>query len=493
MKKFLKDINYFVFEIWVILRTASTYMAFILITMLVQDKLCTNEYGKPWDYCQRIGQLTNHQSTSADEIERNHILADSAKFNNYKSLAESIPVVIWSLFLGSFLDNYIGGTRLILLIGIVGDLISAFTLAINIYFFHWSTYLILIFFSLYWFTGGLGALITASYRSIVITTNEQFRPLKFIFFGISMTIGQATGTYLAGQLMFLRKNPDPNEPQLRTYYYVIIAVFAFNFIALILVFLLPHSNIPTSKIEEEEKEKVNQQNEDDNVPSNTKEEIKSKHFLKVFFDLDHFYKTYQCFVKPRENNIRIQIFVYFAVIFLLITNQFGSSTVQFQFAERVYSWSNQTYTEYSSMLNIIQTILLLGLTSILIRYLKASDETMILLSILCGFVQLFTIGTILKPYSFFVGQSLGSLLAYSYLGIRNKISKIVPANEIGKIFSIGTTFEASLPFFASIIYTSLFSASIEHFPGLTYQFGAFLMVISLSLTVFVELYCNKNE
>ena len=84
MKKFLKDINYFVFEIWVILRTASTYMAFILITMLVQDKLCTNEYGKPWDYCQRIEQLTNHQSTSADEIERNHILADSAKFNNYK-------------------------------------------------------------------------------------------------------------------------------------------------------------------------------------------------------------------------------------------------------------------------------------------------------------------------------------------------------------------------------------------------------------------------
>jgi len=72
------------------------------------------------------------------------------------------------------------------------------------------------------------------------------------------------------------------------------------------------------------------------------------------------------------------------------------------------------------------------------------------------------------------------------------MSKIVPGDEVGKIFSIIATLEAGIPIFASPSYANLFAVSISDYPGLIYQFSAIVMTISMAVTVFEELKFKPN-
>ena len=70
--------------------------------------------------------------------------AKSHTFNNpqifypYRNFIEFIPMIIWSLFAGSFLDKIAGSTRILLIIGIVGDAVVCVLAGLNVYFFDWS-------------------------------------------------------------------------------------------------------------------------------------------------------------------------------------------------------------------------------------------------------------------------------------------------------------------------------------------------------------------
>lgn len=65
---------------------------------------------------------------------------------------------------------------------------------------------------------------------------------------------------------------------------------------------------------------------------------KNKGLFKTLFDLDNVKQTVNCFIKPRNHNIRLQIYLLFAVLFtqVLVTN--GIKNILLQFAQKVYEW-----------------------------------------------------------------------------------------------------------------------------------------------------------
>lgn len=88
---------------------------------------------------------------------------------------------------------------------------------------------------------------------------------------------------------------------------------------------------------------------------------------------------------------------------------------------------------------------------------------------------------------------IGSLSGFTVVAARTKISKIVSAEEVGKIFSLSTTMEAIVPMIGSLIYTNIFSVTISFYPGAIYQFSAFIVILSLIVIVFDEYYCPINS
>lgn len=49
--------------------------------------------------------------------------------------------------------------------------------------------------------------------------------------------------------------------------------------------------------------------------------------------------------------------------------------------------------------------------------------------------------------------------------------------------------DALIPIIGSLIYTNIFSLSISTYPGLIYQFSAFVILLSLVVIVFERIYC----
>ena len=58
----------------------------------------------------------------------------------FRSALESFPMFIWSLFVGSFLDNYTGATNILLLLNILGNSFTLIIYLINMYFYESSKY-----------------------------------------------------------------------------------------------------------------------------------------------------------------------------------------------------------------------------------------------------------------------------------------------------------------------------------------------------------------
>jgi len=98
------------------------------ISQLIQDKLCRFKYSQNSEYCTEINsQSTDH---SNDPI-KSQILTDLGYISFYKMMLTTIPCVIWSLFIGSWSDNYIHGRKILMCFGCIGAVFESIALIIN--------------------------------------------------------------------------------------------------------------------------------------------------------------------------------------------------------------------------------------------------------------------------------------------------------------------------------------------------------------------------
>ena len=77
----LKEQNYFLLEMIVILKYVAFYAPSIATNMLVQDKICLVNYNQSFHFCQSIQK---HMETTVDDKIKNQILTEASRFANYK-------------------------------------------------------------------------------------------------------------------------------------------------------------------------------------------------------------------------------------------------------------------------------------------------------------------------------------------------------------------------------------------------------------------------
>jgi hypothetical protein len=100
----------------------------ISISQLTQDKLCRFKYQKDAEYCLKIN---SEDSKHEDEYTKSLILTDVSYLSLYRMMLTTIPCVIWSLFIGSWSDNYIHGRKILMCCGCIGAVLESILLIIN--------------------------------------------------------------------------------------------------------------------------------------------------------------------------------------------------------------------------------------------------------------------------------------------------------------------------------------------------------------------------
>ena len=79
------------------------------------------------------------------------------------------------------------------------------------------------------------------------------------------------------------------------------------------------------------------------------------------------------------------------------------------------------------------------------------------------------------------------------IGIRSYLSKIIAKDELGKIFSLISAIDGSIPLLGSVFFTTIFTQTLDNFPGAVFDASAGLLLIPLFMLIFIDIFCRRKS
>ena len=132
IKLFFRFISLLKVEVLMFVLTFSFYFKRTPLEVLIQDKLCRNDYNLSQEFCYRLPYLTKIDS---DYEMKDKILSEAVKYKMYQSIINNLPTFLWPLFMGAWIDNYRAARKIILIIGAVTHCMEAVINFFNCYYF----------------------------------------------------------------------------------------------------------------------------------------------------------------------------------------------------------------------------------------------------------------------------------------------------------------------------------------------------------------------
>lgn len=174
-------------EPFIFLFVSSSSISDITATQLIQDKICLLKYNRSAEYC---AQISDEKSVSDADSDKTKILADLAQYIIYRTIIGSLPSILFSIFIGSWIDKYIHGRKILLCFGCLGYTAQYAILLLNAIKLDLNVYYILIAYIPSALTGSWVCVWLAAYSYISNNSQEKYRIIKFALFEISIFMGK---------------------------------------------------------------------------------------------------------------------------------------------------------------------------------------------------------------------------------------------------------------------------------------------------------------
>ncbi|XP_075585866.1 uncharacterized protein LOC124498504 [Dermatophagoides farinae] len=439
----LRRNNFFLFDVYIVVFLFSFGVQLLTINYLVQDKICRIRYNQSKFFCQHI----HEDIFDGDEkITKDQILSSAALYNNYNNIIQAIPMFIWSLFFGSFLDRHTGATRMIFAwMNIIGVFTAAFYL-INIFNFSIDPYYLLLAGIHTYLTGGMATFLTVTH-----------------LIGIDRKVTDPI-------------NSSENDEDLDA----------------TIVDEIDKSN-PVLSGDQKSYSSIT----DTNIESTTTVKKSSlcqnvKYACCSFFDIENVRQTIRCLTKPRMNQIREQIILLILLLFLQFVNYLGLDSMFLQFSQKVYRFDSKTYANVTAFSKIMPNITLFISSHVLVKCLKWKEGTIFAITFTAALISQILIGTFTNRAVYLAALIIGSIGGLSSIVMKTEIARLIPKDEVGKIFSLISTLESLAPFLGTLIFSTIFSASVSTYPTLIYHAAAALTLVCLILALFQDLYFHNQ-
>ena len=113
--------------------------------------------------------------------------------------------------------------------------------------------------------------------------------------------------------------------------------------------------------------------------------------------------------------------------------------------------------------------------------LKLHDTTIGIIGSLSGFACNIVRTFASHPWMFYLSTGIGLISYGPSIIIRSFISKIIPSDELGSVFSMLASLEACVPLMTAPIFTMVYEKTINYFP-------AAILLISAIMFVFIMIH-----
>ncbi|XP_014223806.1 solute carrier family 46 member 3-like [Trichogramma pretiosum] len=215
--------------------------------------------------------------------------------------------------------------------------------------------------------------------------------------------------------------------------------------------------------------------------------------VRDFFALRHVKETFRVVFKEGPRNRRKRVMVLMIIVMVLIGPMYGEMSVMYLFTRYRFNWNEvqfSFFSTYSMVTSLIGTLFMVGFFS---HVLKMDDAMIGVLSciskILAGFVYAFATTDML----IYIAPLVEIISGTSFIVMRSITSKLVPPEELGKVNSLFGVCEAIVPLVYGPMYSSIYAATFDNFPGTFFLVGGGLTIPGVMAFLWLYIESKKDE
>ncbi|XP_040571251.1 LOW QUALITY PROTEIN: probable peptidoglycan muropeptide transporter SLC46 [Lepeophtheirus salmonis] len=418
----------------------------------------------------------NHSLTICDDIyQHEEIQTEVQKYVSqlqaYNFFLQGLPAVIYSLFAGPWSD--INGRKAIIVLSCFGYVFNNVIYLLNTVFFFELKAEYLLFECLQDFTGGYVAFFFACHSYITDITDDSSRTKRMAFLDGIFPIGFLMGLGLSG---IIKKKLG------FTYCFSLAIVTSWSSI-LYTIFFIKERNSSEDQVD----------NTDDNSTTQSANNKVKKEPIWKMFKIQHFQAGVKSTLKRREHDLKKYLLFLILIFMLELFLYGGKGSVMFLYLRKRFKWTEIDFSQFMIVFGIQGLVSQYFVIPFLSHKLKWRDGTIILIAvggnIIAGFMFAFANVSWLVYVAgivSFLGAAISTLL-------RSLISKCIESDEIGKVFSVIASGQAVIFMIASPIYSLVYKATLDFFPGLVFLVTSCLYSIVGFLAIYLYFGLKKVE
>ncbi|XP_061720375.1 probable peptidoglycan muropeptide transporter SLC46 [Cydia pomonella] len=194
----------------------------------------------------------------------------------------------------------------------------------------------------------------------------------------------------------------------------------------------------------------------------------------------------ECF-KRRPNHGRAKIFLLTLANTLTIFILYGASSLDYLYTREKLHWAMKQYTLFTAANTLIAFLgSILGIYMFQ-RVLGLGDVPLAIVSFISAVADCLLKTFAVTTWHMYL-TSVSFIRVISAPLIRSFLSKMVPLEDIAKVFALLCTMESVCPIIAPLIYNTLYNFTIHDFPGAFYLLSACINAVCVVMLGFVLYY-----
>ncbi|XP_023349851.1 proton-coupled folate transporter [Eurytemora carolleeae] len=450
----------------------------VIRSNLIIQKLCQSKLNYTEEICDDLGSQNNTQI--AEEVRLNVTEYETL----YGGLA-FLPRILYGLMAGTWSDR--NGRKKLIGLPLLGQLLATLTYLLNYFFISqlpWQTlYLELLNDS----CGTYVAIYIGLYSYITDITEEDAMSFRLgILDGADYT-STAVGTLISGPI-FLYGG-----------YY---AVFGSGMLSCVLgiIYLtfgvkeslnIGHGvNVETELQGSEVHRNYGSQTISPIQEENMKPLDRPVYITSILYIFESLKTVLKSRKYPRKTILFLGIFNFACYIF---TYNGTEGTHRYAYARMKYGWSEQEFTRYLFNYRIGYMVALWVVSPILSRILNIPDPVISIMAC-CSSIIGFILPAVTQSSTWFtVGSFICMFSPLTTIMTRAVLSKTVPGDEIGRIFSVLSLFSAISGSLVESVFQSVFGATADTFPGAYLLLLAGLLGLTIPVNLMILLFFRRME
>lgn len=454
------------------------------------DKVC--KVGSTWfgDGSHWSDDICDHVDNGTFGEIQNYVQGVVADMHLVVSVCQSIPPVIFILFIGPWSDNF--GRKTLLILPVIGYLYYSMIFLFSSIFFYElpPEFLLLEIFKD--FFGSQMCLWMGAYSYMADISSFKTRTMRIAFIDMFFSSAATLSMGVSGIILI-------------NCGYISIYAISTSFFCVALLYCL--LIVKESKQLGNEKDFKHIQDEVARKKAiqdaqKKKEELDQKSTfskIKLIFNLKNIKQSFSTALKKRQHGMR-HIICLLILMYGLFGMANGVGGVANQYARKKFEWSssddfNIWWSTYSSVGTLFVIFAIAVLMPIMTQYLKLSDTTILLLASASTFAGHLTTQLAEVANILYLASALKLFSDISTVTARSALTKAVGPLEVGRVFACVGAMGAVVTLI-NPMYQAVYSATIEWYFGFVYciadMVSILMIVISLYMCLFMRRYKRKG-